>query len=202
MNVHLIAIAGGSGSGKTWLARELCRRLEPHAAILSLDHFYADLSHLPPAERDAKNFDAPGAIDWPCVKACLEAIRRGEAPMIPQYDFATHTRLPRSRRWRPKPIVLVEGLWPWWRKELRPLYELKIFRAGTEEIRLGRRLVRDTQERGRTEDSVHQQWRRQVQPMYARFVRPQVLWADRTLPPEAPEWRLARLTRKIKTLAG
>jgi len=202
MKVVLIGVAGGSGSGKTWLAHELERRLWPHAAILSLDDFYADVSYLSMAERSALNFDAPGAIDWSLLQRSLEGIVRGEAVWLPKYDFATHTRQSRRRRWRPRPVVLVEGLWPWRRPQLRRMYTLKVFRTGTEEIRLARRLARDVAQRERSEASVQQQWRRQVQPMYARYVRPQLRSADITVPAEAPEWRLARLTRKIATVAG
>ncbi len=201
MKVTLIAIAGGSGSGKTWLARQLKRYLRPHAAILSLDNFYADLSHFPLAARGFHNFDAPSAIDWALFRKCLEAISRDEVVDLPEYDFATHTRHARLRRWRRTPVVIVEGLWPWWRKELRRFYALRVFRAAPEEIRFGRRLARDVTERGRTEQSVYEQWQQQVQPMYQRFVRPQVRAADVVLPPEAPEWRLARLVRKIRALA-
>jgi len=178
------------------------RRLQPHAAIVSLDDFYADRSHLTLAERALLNFDAPAAIDWSVLQACLEGIARGEAARLPRYDFATHTRLRRWRRWRPCPVVFVEGLWPWWLPPLRRLYALKWFRTGAEELRLERRLTRDLTERERSEESIHRQWREQVQPMYARFVGPQRRTADLTLPPHIPAGRLARLTRKIQTLAG
>ncbi|MEI7728445.1 MAG: uridine kinase [Verrucomicrobiota bacterium] len=201
MKVTLIAIAGGSGSGKTWLARELQHRLEPLAAILSLDDFYADLSHLVPSERAARNFDDPEAIDWALFQQCLEGILRGHPVWLPQYDFTTHTRKSRPRRWPPKPVVLVEGLWPWRHARLRALYALKVFRAETEETRFNRRLARDIEKRGRTPDSVRQQWSGQVQPMYARFIHPQMRSADVTLSANIPEWRLVRLTQKIQRFA-
>ena len=200
--VLLIAVAGGSGSGKTWLAWQLRCRLRTHAAILSLDDFYRDLAHLPLQERAKRNFDAPGAIDWPLLRSCLEAIRRGEPVWLPCYDFSTHTRRPRPRRWRPRRIVLIEGLWPWWRREMKPLYALKVFRAGPESVRFARRFQRDVEERARTSESVQTQWKKQVQPMYARYVRPQLRSADVTLPHDLPLWRLERLERKIRRLAG
>ena len=168
MKVTLIAIAGGSGSGKSWLARELKRRLDPHAAILSLDDFYQDLSHLALAERAARNFDSPAAMDWALFRRCLEEILRGGAAALPRYDFATHTRLAEPCRWQPAPVVLVEGLWPWRRAELRQLYALKVFRTGSEGVRFARRLARDVTQRGRSAESVRQQWRQQVQPSYTR----------------------------------
>jgi len=202
MKCLLIAIAGGSGSGKTWLAKELRRRLHPHAAIVTLDHFYADLARLPLPERAVRNFDAPGALDWRALAGVLSALRGGDSAVLPDYDFATHTRRPGGRRLRPKPVILVEGLWPWWRKGWRRLYDLRVFKIGDADFRLARRVARDTRERGRTEASVRNQWRRQVQPMHARFVAPQVRAADVVLPALAPEWRLARLTARIRKLAG
>ena len=98
--------------------------------------------------------------------------------------------------------MLIEGLWPWWRSGLKHRFRLKVFKAGTAEERFARRLERDALERGRDEASIRRQWARQVQPMYARFVRPQIRTANVTLPPLVPEWRLARLVRKIRTLAG
>jgi uridine kinase len=200
--VILVAIAGGSGSGKSWLAAELERRLQPHAARLSLDDFYRDLAARPMAARAMVNFDAPGAIDWPLVEACLGQIRRGEAAWLPRYDFATHTRRPRRRRWEPRPIVLIEGLWPWWRAALRRHYALRVFRTGPDEVLFARRLKRDVAERARTPESVDRQWRRQVRPMYRRYVRPQMDSAHVVLPCEAPEWRLERLAARIRRLAG
>lgn len=202
MRITLIAIAGGSGSGKTWLAREMKRRLHPHAQIVSMDDFYADRAHLAPADRAAANYDAPGAIDWGLFHRCLEGILRGDTVWLPRYDFGTHTRRGPARRWRPKTVVLVEGLWPWRRAEVKRLYALKVFRSAPEEVRLARRLARDVAERERSEESVRLQWRRQVQPMYARFVRPQMAAADVTVPPDAPEWRLERLARKIQRVSG
>lgn len=202
MKCTLIAIAGGSGSGKTWLARELRRRLRPHAAILTLDDFYCDRGRIPMAERAACNFDAPGSLDWPTLDEVLAALRQGESVVLPDYDFTTHTRRPVGRRMRPKPVILVEGLWPWWRKGWRRYYDLRVFKIGDAECRLARRVQRDTRERGRSEASVRTQWRRQVQPMYTRFVAPQIQAADVVMPAWAPEWRLARLTAKIQKVAG
>lgn len=198
----LIAIAGGSGSGKTWLASELHRRLRPHAGLLSLDDFYRDLSHLEPAAREGQNFDAPGAIDWPLFVACLEGIRAGQPVSLPRYDFTTHTRKPRTRRWQPCPLVIVEGLWPWWRRDLRSLYAWRIYQGCPPEVCLARRIQRDVQERGRTEASVQAQWHRQVHPMFVRFVQPQAASAhlDITSEPTAPlvDW----LEEKIRQLAA
>ena len=201
-HVTLIAIAGGSGSGKSWLASELVRRLKPHAARLSLDDFYRDLTALPLAERARTNFDAPRAIDWPRFETCLDQLRAGGTVLLPRYDFTTHTRRPRPRRWRWRPIVLIEGLWPWWRPSLRRHYALRVFRTGPDEVLFARRLERDVAARARTAESVERQWRQQVRPMYRRFVRPQLRSAHISLPCEAPGWRIDRLAARIRRLAG
>jgi len=198
----LIAIAGGSGSGKTWLARRLRRRLGSRAAVLSLDDFYRDLSHLPPRQRAKVNFDSPRALEWPLFAARLAAIRRGEPVSLPRYDFATHTRLARARRWRVRPLVLVEGLWPWWRRELQRLYSLKVFRTGSACLHLARRLDRDVRCRQRSARSVQRQWATQVEPCYRRYVQPQQRSADLTLPATISAAELDGLVRRLRELAS
>lgn len=198
----LVAIAGGSGSGKTWLAHALRRRLRPHAALLSLDDFYRDLSALPPSRRARVNFDDPAALDWNLLRHCLKEIQAGRPVVLPRYDFATHTRRPSGRRWRPRPIVLVEGLWPWSRPGMARFFAFRCFRDGAEELRLARRAERDTRERGRSRASVFRQWRRQVQPMYDRHIGPQRRQAHEILGNEVHPRDLARLADHVMQLAG
>jgi len=199
-SVVLVAIAGGSGSGKTWLASALRRRLHPHAGLISLDDFYRDLSHLPLARRARTNFDSPAAIDWKLFAATLRAILAGAAPRLPRYDFAHHTRAARSRRWRRCPIVLIEGLWPWVRPGLRPLFALRIFREVEPRQRYERRLRRDVAHRGRTPAGVARQWRTQVEPMFARHVAPQRRTADVVLGATVSPAEITRLVQRIRRL--
>ena len=199
--VTLVAIAGGSGSGKTWLARRLQRALGTGAALVSLDDFYRDLSHLPPAQRRRVNFDSPAAIDWPTVQAFLKALQRSEPTVLPRYDFTTHTRLAPPRRWRPRRIILLEGLWPLRTVELRRLYGFSIFVACPEELRLERRLRRDQQERGRSRASVLRQFRDQVAPMHRRFVEPQARHADVVLRHPPTTVTVRELAEQIRLIA-
>ena len=120
----LIAIVGGSGSGKTWLAAELKKRLEPHAALLSLDDFYFDMSGVPPGTRDHLNYDHPQTIDWPLFESILDDCLMGRATGLPQYDFETHTRKREIRFFQPAPLVLVEGLWLLHQPKLRDWFDL------------------------------------------------------------------------------
>lgn len=198
--VVLVAIAGGSGSGKTWLAEALRRRLGRRAALLSLDDFYRDLGHLPPARRARLNFDRPAAIDWPALAAVLDGIAAGGRPPVPRYDFTRHTRHGRSRRWAPRPVVLVEGLWPWVRPALRDRFALRIYRDTATPVRRERRLERDVRERGRTATSVRRQWRDQVEPMFRRHVAPQRDRAHVVVGGELEDAALEDLSRRILAL--
>jgi len=197
MAVHLIAITGGSGSGKTWLATKLQRRLGRRAGLISLDDFYRDLSALPPPARDRVNFDHPDAIDWDLFRKCLEAIRRGEAVRLPGYDFATHTRKTRTRRWQPRPVVVIDGLWLLRQPDIRKLYAHTVFVDGPEELRLARRVARDQAERGRSKASVLRQWRSHVKPMHDAHVAPQARLANQVVTPETAHEALARLEQMV-----
>ncbi len=175
---RLIAIIGGSGSGKTYLAERLAAELGDGALRLSLDDFYRDRSRCPAALRERINFDHPRAIDWPAVESVLKRLARGQTARAPAYDFATHTRLPSEKLLAPKSVILVDGLWPCHRRSIRKLFDLKIFLACPASTRLGRRLERDLAERGRGAASVRRQFRDSVAPMHLRFVEPQMRWAD------------------------
>lgn len=192
---RLIAIAGGSGSGKSRLARLLHETLAPVAAILTLDHFYQDLAHLPPEERESVNFDDPAAIDWAEVDHTLDAFLAGRAVEVPQYDFASHTRAPEGELLEPRPLLLLDGLWTLSRPEIREAAELTIFVDCPTEVRLERRIRRDMRERGRTEESVRRQFEDHVEPMHARHVQPQIELADIVLTSPIRKGRFQRLLR-------
>jgi uridine kinase len=196
----LIAITGGSGSGKTWLARRLKRRFGRLAGLVSLDDFYRDLSALRLSQRAKVNFDDPQAIDWELFAACLAGIQRDETVTLPRYDFATHTRRPLQRRWNPKPIVLLEGLWLLGRPELQRLYSLSVFIDCGEATRRQRRLERDERERGRSRASVLRQYYHHVAPMHDRFVAPQAPQAQLVLESPISREDLARLEHRIRQL--
>ena len=202
MTAHLIAIVGGSGSGKTWLARRLRRRLGRGAGLISLDDFYRDLSALPKCERDRRNFDDPGAIEWSLFLETLGRIKRGAPAAVPRYDFASHTRLPRPRLWTPKPVVLLEGLWLLHEPRARRLYSLSVYLDVPGGVRLQRRLARDQEERGRSCASVLRQFREHVEPMHKRFVAPQARHADLVLDTQAGDEALYKLAAMVKELAA
>lgn len=169
----MIAVVGGSGSGKTWLAAELAGWFGDDAAHLCLDHFYRDLGHLPEPERGRVNFDDPAAIDWDALRMVLESLERGEETRVPVYDFAEHVRKDETVVLESRPFIVLEGLWLLHPEWLREKFALSVFVDCPEEVRLQRRVERDVITRGRTEESVRKQFAEHVQPMHARFVEPQ-----------------------------
>ncbi|HSY16743.1 MAG TPA: zeta toxin family protein [Candidatus Acidoferrales bacterium] len=194
----IIAIVGGSGSGKTWLATRLLQVFGSQAVHLSQDDFYHDLRHLPPSARAAVNFDHPHAIDWPEFERVLRNCRNGNATRMPWYDFATHTRLPEGKDLIPGPLILVEGLSLLWLPRIWELFDLKVFLGCTPQLRLERRLIRDVTERGRTPDSVREQFLKTVAPMHREFVAPQAKWADVILQQPPTETELRKLIKMIQ----
>jgi len=169
----LVAIVGGSGAGKSWLAGWLQSILGNKAARLSLDDFYRDRPEITLPRRAQINFDHPRAIDWPLLERVLRDCLAWRTTRVPQYDFKTHGRLPRSRIFRPRPLILVEGLWLLRNPRLRRLFGASIYIDCPARVRLSRRLARDSSLRGRSVESVRRCFRSVVEPMNARFVASQ-----------------------------
>lgn len=176
---RFIAVVGGSGSGKSWLAERMLAELGPSARLLSLDDFYLDLGHLPEAARDEVNFDDPAAIDWDALREVLDCLASGAVARLPSYDFASHTRQPSTRPVAQAAVILLDGLWLLHHAWLRERFVFTVFVDCPEEERLRRRLERDVMTRGRTPESVLRQFTQQVQPMHQQFVEPQRQWATR-----------------------
>lgn len=200
MRPILVAIAGGSGSGKSYLTKKLQTALGRSAARLSLDDFYRDRSHLSESRRGRLNFDHPAAIEWRLVERALRRCLAGKAALIPRYDFATHSRKRGSVRFKPRPVVLLDGLWLLHRRALRPLFQLRVFIECPRRTRLNRRLARDQRARGRTPASIRQQFRDTVEPMHARFVAPQASRADVVLNESWGKREVKALLRRIEQL--
>lgn len=196
----LIAIVGGSASGKTWLANELKEKLGTLACRISLDDFYRDRSHLSPAQRARVNYDHPRAIDWISFDLALRACQQGNTITLPQYDFTSHTRKMRTKKMRCKPIVLVEGLWLLRRARIRSLFDWSVFIECPESIRLERKLQRDAVERGRNQRLIREQFSRAVAPMHRRFVSPQIKWADLVIRKPIDSPRINLLVERIRRL--
>ena len=174
----LVAIVGGSGAGKSWLADQLQSILGAKSGRISLDDFYRDRPGLTLARRARVNFDHPRAIDWPLLERVLRDCLARRTTRVPQYDFKTRARLLRSRILRPKPLILVEGLWLLRNPELRRLFGTSIYIDCPAKVRLIRRQARDSSIRGRSVESVRRCFRDVVEPMNTRFVTPQARRAD------------------------
>jgi uridine kinase len=173
MGTVLVGIAGGTGSGKTTLARKIVAALPPgRALLLQHDDYYRDRSHLTPAERERINFDEPGALENDRLAADLRALKSGCAVEAPQYDFASHTRRPQPRRLEPCPVVVVEGILLFAVPLLRERFDLRIFVDTPDDVRLMRRIKRDLLERGRDIESIEAQYFGSVKAMHDLHVAP------------------------------
>jgi uridine kinase len=200
--VSLIAIAGGSGAGKTWLAKCLVARLEGKASFFTLDDFYRDRSHLSVKRRQRLNFDSPAAIDWSAFIETLSLCRQAGARIsLPCYDHSTHSRVDRPAGSLVKPIMIVEGLWLFHLRALRLIFDFKIFIECPADLRFYRRLGRDVTERGRSAGSVAEQFSNTVLPMHKRHVQPQAKWADELLESPLSDGDVARLAAKVKAMS-
>ena len=183
--IILVGVAGGSGSGKTTFCRRLTSELGDLAAILSCDHYYRSLSHLSVAEREAVNFDHPESIDFDLLASHLSALANGESIDVPQYCFQTHDRTSEVNRAVPAPVTIVEGILLFANEPVRQQFDLRIFVDADSETRLQRRILRDVAERGRSEESVRQQWSETVDPMHGLYVAPTRHHAQLTLHTDA-----------------
>lgn len=173
----VIAVAGCSGSGKTTIAEELARVLG--GIHFPLDNYYRDLSHLDPAERARTNFDDPATIESSLLAEQVTALARGEAIERPLYDFTTHTRVAgRTDTVEPRPFVIVEGIFALCYAELLPIYSLRVYVDAPDGLCYERRLKRDVVDRGRTPESVREQYEATVRPSADEWVKPSRANAD------------------------
>jgi uridine kinase len=178
----VIGVVGGSGSGKTTVARSIYDMPGMDAAFLDQDAYYRDLSHLPLEERKRVNFDHPDAFDTELLVAHLDALARGAAIEKPTYDYAAYTRAARTERIESRDVVLVDGILLFADARLRALIDIKIYVDVAEDVRFIRRLQRDTETRGRSMDEVIRQYLATVRPMHLEFVEPSKRYADIIIP--------------------
>jgi uridine kinase len=179
----IIGICGGTGSGKTTVANRLLQAVGSHeVAFIQQDSYYRNLADMPLDYRHKVNFDHPDAIDNDLLVAHVAALGRGEAVDLPLYDFRSHVRRPETLRVEPKLITIVEGILIFAEPRLLSEMDVKVFVDTPDDIRFIRRLRRDIAERGRTVDSVIEQWIETVRPMHQQFVEPSKRAADVIIP--------------------
>ncbi|HIP76515.1 MAG TPA: uridine kinase [Psychromonas hadalis] len=183
----IIAITGASASGKSLIAHTVYEELkselgEAKIAIISEDSYYQDQSHLEMSERIKTNYDHPNSLDHSLLSEHLLSLSKGNAVDIPQYCYTTHNRLPETTHVNPKKVIILEGILLLSRPELRKLFDISLFMDTALDICLLRRLTRDVAERGRTMESVIEQYQKTVRPMFIQFIEPSKQHADIIIP--------------------
>ena len=179
----IIGVAGGSGSGKTTVVREIVSSLGPdQVAVIHHDSYYRDAGHLPAQERAGINYDHPDSLETGLLVQHLDVLRRGLTVEIPVYDFTAHVRSAEVQRTDPRKVVIVDGLLIRFDRELRELMDIKVYVDTDADIRFIRRFTRDVRERGRSAESVIEQYLATVRPMHLEFVEPSKRYADIIVP--------------------
>ena len=180
----IIGIAGGSGSGKTTVVREITRRMSPHehVTVIPQDSYYKDQGHLSMEERQALNFDHPDSIDWELLVQQLRELKAGHAIDQPTYSYITCTRQSETVHVEPSDIIIVEGILIFTCKELMDELDIKVFVDADDDDRLMRVITRDIVERGKNVEWVIDRYTKTVKPMYLQFIAPSKRYADIIVP--------------------
>ena len=180
----IIGIAGGSGSGKTTVVREIARRMSPHehVTVIPQDSYYKDQGHLSMEERQALNFDHPDSIDWDLLVQQLRELKAGKAIDQPTYSYITCTRQAETVHVEPSDIIIVEGILIFTCKELMDELDIKVFVDADDDDRLMRVITRDIVERGKNVEWVIDRYTKTVKPMYLQFIAPSKRYADIIVP--------------------
>jgi uridine kinase len=196
----IIGICGGTGSGKTTIARRIIESVGREKVILiEQDSYYRNLADMPLDERHQANFDHPDSIDSEMLMNHLKRLKSGDSIEMPVYDFKSHTRSDRSEHLEPKPVVIVEGILIFSEPRILSLLDVRVFVDTPDDIRFIRRLQRDIRERGRTTESVIAQYYATVRPMHFEFVEPSKRNADIIIPEGGdPEIGIEFLCGKIR----
>ncbi len=181
-NILVIGIAGGTGSGKTTLMKNLITRFGDVITVLSHDNYYKRHDDLTYEERSCLNYDEPAALETDLMAIHLDQLRRGESILCPVYDFTVHNRSDETILVVPKKVIIVEGILIFENKPLRDLMDIKIFVDTDADVRLCRRIKRDVNKRGRTLESVITQYQETVKPMHDQYVEPSKKFADIVVP--------------------
>ena len=175
----IILIGGGSASGKTFVLKKVLEKIPADKiTVVSIDDYYKDFSVLPLEERAKINFDHPKAFDWKLMNEQIKALKSGQTIEKPIYDFTIHGRSPKTELVEPKELIVIEGIMALVNKDLRAMGDLKVYINCSRERRLVRRIDRDQKERGRTYESIIEQYFSTVLPMYEEIIAPSQYYAD------------------------
>ena len=200
----IIGIAGGTGSGKTTVVKKIVNALPPHyVAVVPLDSYYNDTSHMTDEERSNINFDHPDAFDWKLLIKQINMLRNGEAIEQPTYSYILSNRLKETVHVNPKPVIIIEGIMTLINKKLRDMMDLKIFVDTDSDERLIRNIQRDTIDRGRTVSMVVERYLNVLKPMHEQFIEPTKRYADLIIPQGGENHRgIGILCKYIEGLAA
>lgn len=181
--MKIIGIAGGTGSGKTTVVKKIVEALPPHfVAVVPLDSYYNDTTHMTEEERRVINFDHPDAFDWRLLVQQVKQLRKGEAVEQPTYSYLKCNREKETVHVEPKPVIIIEGIMTLLNKQLRDMMDLKIFVDTDSDERLIRNIQRDCVERGRTVEMVIDRYQKVLKPMHEQFIEPTKKFADLIIP--------------------
>lgn len=199
--MFVLGIAGGSGSGKTTFAHKIMDRVpNDEISLIHMDSYY--LNQLPTeimTEKKQANFDHPKAFDWELLRTHLTSLKNNQPIEMPSYDFKTHSRQKSTTTIMPRSVIILEGIFALYDSEIRKLLDVKCFLNVDSDIRFTRRLHRDIQERGRSLDSVIDQYYATVRPMYQKFLDPQKQFADITIGEETDQAAIV-LSARLKEI--
>jgi len=179
----IIGVAGGTGSGKTTLVERICEVVGLDSVVLlSHDRYYRSQDHLPMEERLKTNYDHPNSLETELMIKHLKQLKQGKPAVVPMYDFTQHTRAAETQTVQPQPVIIIEGILIFSDKQLREQCDLRVFVDTDADVRFGRRLLRDVQERGRTFEFGIKQYLNMSKPMHEEFVEPSKRFADIIVP--------------------
>lgn len=198
----IIGVAGGTGSGKTTLAENIAAAFGDRVAVITHDSYYRDQSDKSYEERCTQNYDHPDAFESELLREHLHSLLRGEGVDVPIYDYTVHNRSDKTRRVEPRAVIILEGILLFSDKALRDMMDLRIFVDTDADERILRRILRDTKERGRSLDSVIDQYLTTVKPMHEAFVEPYKRYADIIVPgggsnPAALDMIITRINKQL-----
>jgi len=197
----VVGIAGGTGAGKTTIAREVTEGVAESVTRIPLDNYYKDLRHMAFAERASVNYDHPSAFEWDLLKSQLRRLLEGRPVEMPQYDFTEHVRKDECVLVEPTDVVVVEGILALYDDDLNDLYDLHVYVETDADVRILRRIRRDVIDRGRDLDGVIDQYLSTVKPMHEQFVEPTKRAADIIIPEGANSVAVTLLEEKVQAEA-
>lgn len=198
----VIGIAGGTGAGKTTVARLVTENVDDSVTRIPIDNYYKDLSHLDYEERADVNYDHPSAFEWELLREQLGALLEGQSVEMPQYDFEIHNRKPERITVEPTDVIVLEGILALYDEEVNDMLDLRLYVETDADVRILRRIERDVVERGRELEGVIDQYLSTVKPMHEQFIEPTKKYADLIIPEGANTVAVNLLEEKIRAEVG